>query len=133
ALTTTPNRVSPPRSSGRPPRSRTLTQPSQRRIRRARPAPAAAKPPPPLLAGSVKPTRAARSGFARPLSAVQILEPDDVVQLRGRDLQDPGVLERAEPVNGAGPEAERLSRTDHLLLEQALPCLPEHELRAPLQ
>src|SRR5262249_1491747 len=78
----TPTRyaVSPPSASGRPPRSRTLTQPSQLRM---------------------------RSGAAGAFASISILEPDDVVELRRRDLEDRRVLERGDAVDGAGavPEA----------------------------
>src|SRR5256885_2080338 len=63
--------VSPPSASGSPPRSRTLTHPSQRRT---------------------------RSGVARALASIAVLEPDDIVEVRSRDGR------------GSGSSASRASR-----------------------
>src|SRR5438132_1245926 len=85
------------------PRSRTLTQPSQRRT---------------------------RSGTTRALASIAILEPDDVVEMRRRDLEDRRVLERGDAVHGAGPEAEGRARRDDLLVERFLAGVAELEPRA---
>src|SRR5436190_1680352 len=103
ARTTTRYAVSPPPASGRPPRSRTLTQPSQRRT---------------------------RSGVAGAFASVPVLEPDDVVEVRRRDLEDRRVLERRDPVHRSGLEAEARPGRDHLLVQRLLAGLAELELRA---
>src|SRR4051794_37108024 len=100
ARTTTRYAVSPPPASGRPPRSRTLTQPSQRRT---------------------------RSGVAGAFASVPVLEPDDVVEVRRRDLQDRRVLERRDPVHRPGPEMEARPGGDDLLVERLLAGLAELE------
>src|SRR5690242_17501133 len=64
-------------------------------------------------------------GLARPLAPVVVLETDDVVQLRRRHLEDPGVVDRLQAVHRAGREVERLPRDDHFLLEDPLPRLAE--------
>src|SRR5581483_371545 len=71
------------------------------------------------------------SGFARALAPVAVLEADDVVQLRRRDLEDGRVLERGDAVNGAGDEVEGGTRADHLLVQGPLPRLAQLELGAP--
>src|SRR5436190_9012663 len=74
----------------------------------------------------------ARLRLARPLAAVVVLEPDDVVELRRRDLEDPRVVERLHPMDRAGRKVEGLAGPDHLFLEDALSCLAELEPRTPL-
>src|SRR5688500_13371639 len=65
----------------------------------------------------------------RPLASVQILEPDDVVELRRRDLDDRRVLDRGDPVHRAGPIPERRTRPDHLLVQDGVSDGAELELR----
>src|SRR5437773_9747955 len=98
ARTTTRYAVSPPPASGRPPRSRTLTHPSQRRT---------------------------RSGVAGAFASVAVLQPHDVVEARGRDLEDRRVLERRDPMHRAGPEVEAGAGRDDLLVERLLAGVPE--------
>src|SRR5215472_15431697 len=100
---TTRYAVSPPPASGSPPRSRTLTQPSQRRI---------------------------RSGVAGAFASVAVLEPHDVVELRRRDLEDRRVLERGDAMHRPGPEAEARARRHDLLVERLLADVAELEPRA---
>src|SRR5215472_6281549 len=100
---TTRYAVSPPPASGSPPRSRTLTQPSQRRT---------------------------RSGVAAAFASVAVLEADDVVELRRRDLEDRRVLERGDPVHRSGAEVEARARGDDLLVERLLAGVAELEPRA---
>src|SRR5262249_44301808 len=54
------------------------------------------------------------------LPAVAILEPDDVVDLRRRHLEDRRVLQRRDAMNGAGPEVERAAGPDDLGLGDRL-------------
>src|SRR6185503_17668128 len=103
ARTTTRYAVSPPPASGSPPRSRTLTQPSQ---------------------------RSTRSGVARAFASVAVLEPHDVVELRRRDLEDRRVLESRDPVHRPGAKAEARSGSDDLLVERLLAGIAELEPRA---
>src|SRR3954449_10083865 len=89
--------------------------------------------------GAPRQTRATPSaarpslGLAGPLAAVVVLEPDDVVQLRRRHLENPRVVDRLQAVHGAGREMERLPGPDHLFLEDPLPRLAELDARAPLE
>src|SRR5438067_6692326 len=69
------------------------------------------------------------SRFARALAAVAVLQANDVVELRRRDLDDRGVLECGEPVHGARDEVKGRPRRDHLRVEDALARLAELELR----
>src|SRR6185437_5927993 len=101
--TTTRYAVSPPSPSGKPPRSRTLTQPSQ---------------------------RSTRSGVAGAFASVAVFEPHDVFELRGRNLEDRRVLERRDAVHGAGPEGEAGAGGDDLPVERLLPGLAELKSRA---
>src|SRR6478609_647264 len=103
ARTTTRYAVSPPPASGRPPRSRTLTQPSQRRT---------------------------RSGVAGAFASVAILESDDVVEVRRRDLEDRRVLEGSDPVHRPRAEVEARPGGDDLLVERLLAWVAELEPRA---
>ena len=61
------------------------------------------------------------SRFARALAAVGVLEPDDVVEVGGRDLENPRVLDAGHAVDRARPEAERLARRDLDLLRRLPP------------
>src|SRR5215472_14753206 len=99
---TTRYAVSPPPTSGSPPRSRTLTQPSQRRT---------------------------RSGVAGAFASVAVLEPDDVVELGRRHLEDRRVLERGDAVHRSGAEVEASPGGDDLLVERLLTGLAELEPR----
>src|SRR6478609_4297877 len=103
ARTTTRYAVSPPSASGSPPRSRTLTQPSQRRT---------------------------RSGGAGAFASIPVLQPDDVVEMRGRDLEDRRVLDRGDPVHRAGAEVEAGAGCDDLLVERLLAGVAELEAGA---
>ena len=47
-----------------------------------------------------------RSGYVALGAAVAVVEPDDVVEVRRRDLEDRRVLERGDAMHGAGPVAE---------------------------
>src|SRR3954451_17127458 len=60
------------------------------------------------------------SGFARSGPAVQIVEPDDVVDLRRRDLEDRRVLERLDAVHGTGAVAEAGTGTDDFRAQHSL-------------
>src|SRR3954471_4040140 len=103
ARTTTRYAVSPPPPSGSPPRSRTLTQPSQRRT---------------------------RSGVAGAFASVPVLEPDYVVEVRRRDLDDRRVLERGDSVHRSGAEVEARPGGDDLLVERLLAGVAELEAGA---
>src|SRR5881394_2918321 len=103
ARTTTRYAVSPPPASGRPPRSRTLTQPSQRKT---------------------------RSGVAGAFASVPVLEPGDVVEVRRRDLEDGRVLERGDAVHRPGPKVEARPGGDDLLVKRLLADVAELEPRA---
>src|SRR5438132_7183302 len=50
---------------------------------------------------------------------VVVREPDDVVEVGRRNLDDQRVLERTHPVHGAGWKVEGLARSDLALLELA--------------
>src|SRR6476620_2389895 len=102
ARTTTRYAVLPPPASGSPPRSRTLTHPSQLRI---------------------------RSGATCALASVPVLETYDVVEVRRRDLEDGRVLERRDPVHGARPVPEGRAGGDDLLAQRLLPRIAELEPR----
>src|SRR5438132_12449690 len=65
------------------------------------------------------------------LAAVGVLEPDDVVELRRRNLEDRRVVDRRHAMDRARPEAERRTRCDHLLLQRLLARRAELELGAP--
>src|SRR5882757_4134239 len=69
------------------------------------------------------------SRFARALAAIAVLEADDVVELRRRDLDDRRVLERRDPVHGPRGEMEGRPCRDHLGVEGPLPHVAELELR----
>src|SRR2546428_10007841 len=69
------------------------------------------------------------SRFARPGSAVLILETHDVVEMRRRDLEDRRVLDRGDAVNGPGGVVEARPRADHLGAQDSLPRFAELELR----
>src|SRR3954451_19783182 len=73
------------------------------------------------------------SGFARPLATVRVLEPDDVVELRGRDLENRRVLDGLDAVDGAWAKAERRARTDDFRHQDGLPGFTELELRLALE
>src|SRR3954466_11053659 len=75
--------------------------------------------------------RRSRSGLRRALPAVAVLEPDDVVELGRRDLDDGRVLDRRHAVDGAGPVPEAGAGRDDLGLEDGVARLPQLELRAP--
>src|SRR5690242_7001049 len=81
------------------------------------------------MSGAARPSL----GLAGPLPAVVILEPDDVVQLRRRHLEDSSVFDRLQPVHRTGWEAERLPGPDHLFLEDPLPRLAELDPRPALE
>src|SRR5262249_7961439 len=70
------------------------------------------------------------SGLCRPLAAVAVLEADDVVEIRRRDLQDRRVLDRLDAVDGPGREVEGGAGPDHLAVEDALTGAAELYLRA---
>ena len=74
--------------------------------------------------------RTSGSGVGGALAAVAVLEPDDVVELRRRDLEDRRVLERRDPVHGAGPVAERGARADDRLGERLVADGAELDPRA---
>src|SRR5262249_42273623 len=57
-------------------------------------------------------------GLRGAFAAVAVLEPDDVVQVRCRDLEDPRVVHGGDAVDGAGREVERLARRDDHLVEE---------------
>src|ERR687891_1773791 len=67
--------------------------------------------------------------FRRALAAVEIFEPDDVVELRRRDLEDGRVLDGRDPVHGARAVAEGLPAHDDLLVQDGLADVAELELR----
>src|SRR5262249_21932355 len=94
---------SPPPASGSPPRSRTLTHPSQRRI---------------------------RSGPAGAFASIAVLETHDVVEMGRRHLEDRRVLEGGDTVHRAGQEAERCSGGHDFLVERLLAALAELDPRA---
>src|SRR5213595_1178218 len=73
------------------------------------------------------------SRFGGALAPVGILEPDDVVQLGRRDLDDRRVLDCAYPVDGAGLEPERGARSHHFTREHPLPGRAELELDPALE
>src|SRR3954468_2458255 len=73
------------------------------------------------------------SGFGRPFAPIGVFEPDDVVQLRRRDLEDRRVLDCRDAVDRPGREAKRASRADDLRLEHRLPGFPELELGLALE
>src|SRR4051812_10529523 len=73
------------------------------------------------------------SGFRRPLAPVGVFEPDDVVELRRRDLEDRCVLDGRDTVDRPGPEAEGAPRADDLRLEHRLPGLAQFELGLALE
>jgi D-amino peptidase len=70
-------------------------------------------------------------GRARALAPVAILEPDDVVEVRRRDLDDQRVLDRRDAMDRARPVAERVAGDDLDRLELAAD-LPELERRPAL-
>src|SRR5207248_437472 len=70
------------------------------------------------------------SRLRRTLAAVIVRQADDVVEIRGRDLDDQRVLERAHAVHRARCEVERVACADFLLLE-LLPDAAELERGAP--
>ena len=70
-------------------------------------------------------------GRARALAAVAVLEPDDVVEVRCRDLDDERVLDRRHAVHGAGPVAEHVVRPDLDRLELAVRPRPARARRDP--
>src|SRR6266496_605683 len=71
-----------------------------------------------------------RLRLARPRSAVLVLEADDVVEVRRRDLEDRCVLDRGDAVNGSGWVVEARPLGDHLSAQDRLPRFAELELRA---
>src|SRR5436190_21337576 len=71
------------------------------------------------------------SGVGRAGASVRVLEPDDVVEVRRRDLEDVRVLERRHAMHGAGRVAERGSGADDLLLQEGVADGAELELHAP--
>src|SRR3954452_19937742 len=75
------------------------------------------------------PSRLRGLGGRRALAAVGVLEPDDVVEMRRRDLEDVRVLERRHPVDGAGRVVERVAGADDLLLQHRVADGAELELR----
>src|SRR4029453_1255890 len=70
------------------------------------------------------------SGFWGDLPPVSVFEPDDVVELRRRDLQDRRVLERRHTVDGSWAEVECGARRQHLRLEHGVARGAELQLRA---
>src|SRR5581483_4388993 len=72
-------------------------------------------------------------GAAGALPAVVVLEPDDVVELRSRDLEDARVVERFHAVDRPGREVKRLPGSDHLLLEHPFAGLAELDPCASLE
>src|SRR5215210_7098213 len=71
-------------------------------------------------------------GPAGACASVGVLEPDDVIELRGRDLQDRRVLDGRDAMDGARPEAEADSGRDHLLLQEGVSGGAQLELRPPV-
>src|SRR6185312_723754 len=71
-----------------------------------------------------------RSGVAGAFASVPVLEPDDVVKMRRRDLEDRRVLDRGDPVHRPGPEAKARAGRDDLLVERLLARVAELEPRA---
>src|SRR5439155_22464139 len=63
-------------------------------------------------------------------TAVPVLEPDDVLDLRRGHLEDRRVLERRQPVHRSRPDAKCGSGADHLDAEGLFPRLAQLELRA---
>src|SRR5262249_56466549 len=72
------------------------------------------------------------SGLRGSLAAVAVFEPDDVVQLGGRDLDDLRIVDRGHPMHRPRPETERRARPDHLLLEHRVAGGAELQLRPSL-
>src|SRR5436190_21206983 len=70
------------------------------------------------------------SGFGRALPAVLVLEAHNVLEVRRRDLEDGCVLERRDPVDGAGAVAEARARAHDLAVQERLPGVAELALRA---
>src|SRR5204863_7262091 len=66
------------------------------------------------------------------LPAVAVLQPDDVVEVVGGDLEDRRVLQRGDAVDGARTKPEACARPDHLLLQHRFAGGAELELRPPL-
>src|SRR5579884_482374 len=64
-------------------------------------------------------------------AAVVVFEPNDVVDLGRRDLEDGRVLERGHPVDGAGAEAEGSPRADDLLVLHRVTGARELDLGPP--
>src|SRR5689334_18068277 len=76
-------------------------------------------------------TSVSMSGFGGAHPPVAVFEPDDVVELRCRNLDDRRVLERGDAVDGARREAECRARADDLLAQHRVACRAELELRPP--
>src|SRR5207244_10501960 len=72
----------------------------------------------------------AMSGLRSAFPSVLVLEPDHVLQLRRRDLEDRRVLEGAHAMDGSGREAKGRAGTDDLGLQHRLPCPTELKLGA---
>src|SRR5438876_10208171 len=66
--------------------------------------------------------------FAGSIAPVPILEPDDVVELRRRDLDDRRVFERLHAVDGSGRDPEGRSGADDLHAWKLFPGLGHLEL-----
>src|SRR4051812_29733313 len=71
-----------------------------------------------------------RSGVARAFASVPVLEPDDVVEVRRRDLEDRRVLEGGDAMHRPGAEVEARPRDHDLLVERLLAGVAELEPRA---
>src|SRR5262249_55137110 len=68
------------------------------------------------------------SGLRGSLAAVAVFEPDDVVEVGGRDLDDLRVVDRRDPVDRPRTESERRAWADDLVLEDGVAGGAELEL-----
>src|SRR5919109_533243 len=71
------------------------------------------------------------SWFARALAPVAVFEPDDVVAVGGRDLEDRRVFERQHSMDGARGEVERSPGPHDLLLQHRIARGAQLDLRPP--
>src|SRR5687768_4763259 len=83
---------------------------------------------PVMAVACLKPTPRARPGHprivprsrrVRPLPAEVVFQPDDVVELRGRDLDQLAALDRLEPVDPPGRDPAMLAWTELGLADDA--------------
>src|SRR5436190_19663532 len=72
-------------------------------------------------------------GLGGSFAPVGVLEADDVVELRRRDLHDRRVLDGLHPVHGAGRKVKRRPRADYLTRENPLSGRAELELDLALE